>query len=62
MDAWAPKLDEEGIERITFSDTELAAFREKVAGPVAAAWIKDNTAKGLPAQELYDLVTGMVGN
>ena len=40
---------------------ELAAFKEAVAGPAAAAWIADNTAKGLPAQELYDLLTGMIG-
>lgn len=61
MDAWGPKLEEKGIESITYSDSELAAFKEAVAGPAAASWIADNTAKGLPAQELYDLVTGMIG-
>ena len=55
MDAWGPKLEEMGIETVTYSDEELAAFRERVAGPAAEAWIKDNAAKGLPAQELYDL-------
>ena len=30
------------------------------AAPAAAAWIEDNTAKGLPAHELYDRVTGMI--
>ena len=30
------------------------------AAPAAAAWIEQNNAAGLPAQELYDLVTGMV--
>ena len=39
----------------------LTAFREAVAGPAAAAWIEANNARGLPAQELYDLVIGMVG-
>lgn len=63
MDAWGPKLSEMGIEQITFDDGELAAFREKVAGPAAAAWIEDNKAKGLPAQELYDLtVKTIAGN
>jgi len=61
MDAWGPKLKEKGIAEITYSDAELAAFKTAVAGPAADAWIKDNTAKGLPAQELYDFVTGMVG-
>ncbi|MEM0976350.1 MAG: TRAP transporter substrate-binding protein DctP [Pseudomonadota bacterium] len=61
MDAWGPTLDEKGIERVTYSADELAAFEEAVAGPAAAAWIEANTARGLPAQELYDLVTGMIG-
>ena len=36
--------------------------RENVgpAAPAAAAWIEQNTARGLPAQELYDLVTGAI--
>jgi TRAP-type C4-dicarboxylate transport system substrate-binding protein len=54
-------IDEHGIERISYTDDELAAFREKVAAPVAAQWLSDNSAKGLPAQELLDLVTGMIG-
>lgn len=61
MAAWGPKLDEKNIERVTYSDAELAAFKDKVAGPAAAAWVADNAAKGLPAQELYDFVIGMVG-
>ncbi len=60
MAAWGPMLDEKGIERITYDEASLAAFREAVAGPAAEAWIKDNTARGLPAQELYDLVTGLI--
>lgn len=61
MDAWGPTLKDKGIESITYTGAELAAFKDAVAGPAADAWIKDNTAKGLPAKELYDLVTGMVG-
>jgi len=60
MSAWGPALDERGIERVTFSDEEIAAFREAAAAPAAAAWIEENTARGLPAQELYDMVTGMI--
>ena len=55
MKAWGPKLDEKGIERVTYSDEELAGFREKVAGPIADQWIKENAERGLPAKELYDL-------
>ncbi|WP_435229073.1 TRAP transporter substrate-binding protein DctP [Pseudopelagicola sp. nBUS_20] len=60
MSAWGPALDQRGITEVTFSDAEIAAFKEAAAAPAAAAWIEDNTARGLPAQELYDLVTGMI--
>jgi len=56
MAAWGPLLEEKGIELVTFSDDELSAFRDAVAGPAAAAWIEDMNGRGLPAQELYDLV------
>ena len=62
MSAWGPALDERGIERISYSDEELAAFREAVAGPAAAAWIEDMNGRGLPGQELYDLVIDTLAN
>ena len=62
MAKWGPVLDEKGIERITYSAEELAAFRDAVAGPAAAAWVEENAARGLPAQELLDLVQGMLGS
>ncbi len=62
MSAWGPALDERGIERITYSDEDLAAFRDAVAGPAAAAWIEDMNGRGLPAQELYDLVLDTLAN
>ena len=60
MAAWGPALDERGIARIEFSEDELAAFRAAAAAPAAAAWIEQNTARGLPAQEIYDFVTGLI--
>ncbi|PLW77955.1 C4-dicarboxylate TRAP transporter substrate-binding protein [Cohaesibacter celericrescens] len=60
MKAWGPALEERGIEKITFTDDQIASFKEAAAAPAAKAWIEDNTANGLPAQELYDLVTGMI--
>ena len=62
MDAWGPALEERGIEEVSFSDEELAAFKEAAAAPAAAAWIEANTAAGLRAQELYDMVTGMIAD
>jgi len=62
MVAWGPALDDREIERISYTDDELAAFRETVAGPAAAAWIADNTKRGLPAQELYDTATKLIAD
>lgn len=62
MDAWGPTLTEKGIESVTYGDAELAAFKAAVAGPASAEWVAENTAKGLPAQELYDLVIDLVNN
>ncbi len=60
MAAWGPLLEEKGIEQVTFTDAELVAFKEAAAGPAAEAWLADMSGRGLPAQELYDLVTGMI--
>lgn len=62
MDAWGPALEERGIEVVTFTDEEISAFKEAAAAPAAAAWLEQNSAAGLPAQELYDLVTGMIAD
>jgi TRAP-type C4-dicarboxylate transport system substrate-binding protein len=62
MAKWGPTLDEKGIQQITYSDADLSAFKDAVAGPAAEAWVADNAAKGLPAQELLDMVKGMVGS
>ncbi|MEL6481258.1 MAG: C4-dicarboxylate TRAP transporter substrate-binding protein [Pseudomonadota bacterium] len=60
MAAWGPTLEEKGIEQVTYSAAELAAFRDAVAGPAATAWIEENAKRGLPAQELYDTVISIV--
>ncbi len=59
--------EELGAEAVIMSNKKVAggveivaAIDEQVAGPAAAAWIAENTAKGLPAQELYDLVSTMI--
>ncbi|MET4127761.1 C4-dicarboxylate TRAP transporter substrate-binding protein [Roseovarius sp. MBR-6] len=57
MAAWGPALSERGIEVITYDQATLDTFSGTVAGPAADAWIKDNAARGLPAQEIYDFAT-----
>ena len=59
--AWGSALDRRGIEKVTFSDTEINAFRVKVAGPAVTSWIAENSSKGLPAKELYDYVISALG-
>jgi TRAP-type C4-dicarboxylate transport system substrate-binding protein len=52
---WDAVLAEKNVEKVIIADDQLAAFRAK-AGPIHDKWIADMTARGLPAQELYDLV------
>lgn len=61
MAKWGPVLEAKGIDQITYNDDALKAFRDAVAGPAAEAWIEDNNKRGLPAQELYDLVISELG-
>lgn len=60
MSAWWPALHKRGIKEVTFSNSEIRSFRRAVARPAAKAWIRENAARGLPAQELYDLLTGFI--
>lgn len=62
MDAWLPALRDRGIAELTINDEIIGAINDAVAAPAAAAWINENTLRGLPAQELYDLVTGMIAD
>ncbi len=59
MAAWGPALAERNITEVTFADSELAAFRE-TAQPIAQNWIEENQSRGLPAQELYDMVQAKI--
>jgi TRAP-type C4-dicarboxylate transport system substrate-binding protein len=62
LERWGPALDERGIERVTYSEDEIASFEEAVAAPAAEDWIEQNAARGLPAQELYDFATGTLAD
>lgn len=53
---WDSILEEKGVQKVEFSEEEIAAFREKAADPARETWIKDMEAQGIPGQELYDLV------
>ena len=59
MAKWGPPLKEKGIEEITYTDAEIASFRQSADG-IAKAWVEENAGRGLPAQELFDMVTKMI--
>ncbi len=62
MAKWAPTLEEKGIVQVTFDEASLQAFRDAVAGPAADAWVAENNARGLPAEELLKLVQTTINN
>ncbi len=53
---WEDILVEKGVTKVVIPESELAAFRKTAADPIREAWIEDMKARGLPGQELYDLV------
>ena len=56
MKKWWPLLKKKKIKQVTYDAENLEAFRQGIAGPAADAWVKNNKRRGLPAQELLDLV------
>lgn len=60
MDAWVPELNERGIMQLTIHDDIIQDIRTAVAAPAAQAWVTENAVRGLPAQELFDLVTRII--
>ncbi|WP_226629871.1 C4-dicarboxylate TRAP transporter substrate-binding protein [Alloyangia pacifica] len=56
LEKWDGVLDDKGVQKVVYSEEELAKFAE-VAKPIHTAWIEEMGGQGLPAQELYDLVT-----
>jgi len=48
--------EKKGLKAIVYSPEELKIFQEVGAAPVWKAWVTDNAAKGVPAQELLDLI------
>ncbi|MFT6559186.1 C4-dicarboxylate TRAP transporter substrate-binding protein [Sneathiella sp.] len=57
-----PMMKEKGLEAITYSDEELAAFRKAGAKPVWDDWLASMKEKGLPGQELLDLIMTTAAN
>jgi len=52
---WIP-IFQKTLTPITYSQAELDRFQKIAGKPVWDKWVKDNAAKGVPAQELVDLI------
>ncbi|MBD3678063.1 MAG: C4-dicarboxylate TRAP transporter substrate-binding protein [Rhodobacteraceae bacterium] len=56
LERWDDVLAEKNVQRVEIAEGELAQFRAIAADPIREEWIKNMSAQGIPAQELYDLV------
>lgn len=57
MANWEATLQEKQIIQLTLNDNILNAINNEVAEKSADAWIAEKSAMGLPAQELYEVVS-----
>ncbi|TXL76662.1 C4-dicarboxylate ABC transporter substrate-binding protein [Vineibacter terrae] len=53
---YVPLFKQKGLEFITYSEKDLETFRQVGGRPVWDKWVKEMAAKGIPAQELLDLI------
>ncbi len=60
MAKWEDALTENGIAVLTLRDDIVGSIKDAVATPAAEAWVAKYEGRGLPAQELLDLVTEMI--
>jgi TRAP-type C4-dicarboxylate transport system substrate-binding protein len=51
-----PMFKGRGIQVISYTDAEMAQFRKEAGEPVWNDWVARQTAAGLPARELLDIV------
>lgn len=61
LEKWEGILAEKGVQKVEFSDEQIAAFREKAATPVRDAWLAQMKESGVPGEELYKLVVDTLG-
>lgn len=58
---WEGILAEKGVQKVSFTDEQIAEFKEKAATPVREAWLKQMKEAGVPGEELYELVKSTLG-
>lgn len=56
LEKWDTVLEEKGVTKVEFAESEIEAFRLQAANPIREEWISNMESQGLPGQELYDLI------
>ena len=59
---WEGILSEKGVQKVEFTEDQIAAFKAKAADPVREKWLADMKEAGVPGDELYQLVKDTLGN
>ena len=62
LDRWAQILDEKNVTKVHIADSEIQKFRDAAAKPISDAWVAEMSARGIPAQELLDLIHGTLAS
>ena len=60
LEKWEGILAEKNVKKVTVAQSEIDAFKKIAADPAREAWLKDMEAKGIPGQDLYDTVMGVL--
>ncbi len=60
MAKWDQALTDNGIVVLTLRDDIVESIKTAVATPAAEAWVAEYGARGIPAQELLDMVTAQI--
>lgn len=56
LDQWEQILADKNVAKVQLAEGELQKFRDAAAVPISEAWIAEMSARGIPAQELLDLI------
>ncbi|MDT8344258.1 MAG: TRAP transporter substrate-binding protein DctP [Thermohalobaculum sp.] len=53
---WEKVLADKGVQKVVYTEEQLAEFEQKAAGGIRDKWIADMTAQGIPAVDLIQTV------
>lgn len=61
LEKWEGILAEKGVQKVEFTDAQIAEFRSAAADPVREKWLADMKSAGIPGEELFQLVKDTLG-